>query len=184
MTSDELAAVSDFSIDALTGVVGANWRAKAGVLEWSCWQTADHIIDCTFSCAMQIGARAQSGFLPFEELHAKTEATPLDLVTGLRSVTALLVAIVRDSPGPMTASDGLLDLSLSDWCARAAYELMLHTHDIVWGHGRELDPPLELCRVILNSDALWMLDRELSKDGSNPWTALLLGSGRPATSQQ
>ena len=181
MTSDEFAALAEFSIDALTEVVDADWTTRAGVLEWSCWRTVDHMVDCVFSYAMQIGARAQSGYLPFEELHAKPEATPLELVAGLRSVTSLLVAVVRDSPGTVTASDGVLELSLSDWCARAAYELVLHTHDVVSGLGSDLDPPLELCRVILESDALWMLDSEQAKGGSDPWAALLLGSGRPET---
>jgi hypothetical protein len=179
MTSDEFAALANVSIDALTEVVDADWTARAGVLEWSCWRTVDHMVDCLFSYALQIGARAPSGYLPFEELHAKPEATPLDLVAGLRSVTALLVAVVRDSPGTVTASDGALELGLSDWCARAAYELVLHTHDVVSGLGRDLDPPLELCRVILESDALWMLDREQARRGSDPWASLLFGSGRP-----
>ena len=180
MTSDEFAALADFSIEALTEVVDADWTTRAGVLEWSCWRTVDHMVDCLFSYALQIGARAESGFLPFEELHATAEATPRDLVAGLRSVTALLVAVVRDSPGTVTASDGVLDLSLSDWCARAAYELVLHTNDVVWGLGTDLDPPLDLCRAILESDALWMLNREHAKEESTPWTALLSGSGRPA----
>ena len=154
MTSDEFAALADVSIDALTEVVDADWTTRAGALERSCWRTVDHMVDCLFSYTMQIGPRAQSGYLPFEELHAKPEATPPDLVAGLRSVTALLVAVVRDSPGTVTASDGVLELSLSDWCARAAYELVLHTHDVVAGLGGDLDPPLELCRVILESDAL------------------------------
>ena len=55
MTSDELAALADFSIDALTEVVDADWSTRAGVLEWSCWQTVDHMVDCLFSYAMQIG---------------------------------------------------------------------------------------------------------------------------------
>jgi hypothetical protein len=179
MTSDEFAALADFSIDALTEVVNADWATRAGVLEWSCWRTVDHMVDCLFSYAMQKGAQAQSGYLPFEELHAKPEATPRDLVAGLRSMTALLVAVVRDSPRTVTASDGVLELSLSDWCARAAYELVLHTHDVVSGLGRDLNPPLDLCRVILESHALWMLDSEQAKRGFDPWAALLLGSGRP-----
>jgi hypothetical protein len=178
MTSDEFAALVDFSIEALTAVVEADWTSTAGALEWSCWRTVDHIVDCVFSYAMQIGARAQSAYLPFEELHAKPEATPLDLVAGVRSVTALFVGVVRDSPGAVTASDGVLELGLSDWCARAAYELVLHTHDVVGGLGGDLDPPQELCRAILESDALWMLDRERANRASHPWNALLLGSGR------
>lgn len=108
MTSDELATLADFSMDALGEVVDGDWSSKAGVLEWSCWQTVDHMIDCIFSYAMQIGARAQSGYLPFEELHASPGANPQDLISGLRAVTALLVGIMRDSPGTATASDGVL----------------------------------------------------------------------------
>jgi hypothetical protein len=67
MTSDEFAALADFSIDALTEVVDADWTFRAGVLEWNCWRTVDHMVDCIFSYAMQIGARAQSGYLPFED---------------------------------------------------------------------------------------------------------------------
>jgi uncharacterized protein (TIGR03083 family) len=159
MTSDEFATLADFSIDALTEFVDADWTTRTGVLEWTCWRTVDHIVDCLFSYALQIGARAHSEYLPFEELHAKPEATPPDLVAGLRPMTALLTAVVRDSPETTTASDGVLELSLSDWCARAAYELVLHTHDVVSGLGRDLEPPLELCGVILESDALWMLAR-------------------------
>ncbi len=181
MTSDEFAGLADFAIGALTKFVDADWTSRAGELEWSCWRTVDHMVDCLFSYALQIGARAQAGYLPFEELHAKPDASSLDLVTGLRSVITLLVAIVRDSPTTATASDGVLELGLSDWCARAAYELVLHTHDVVCGLGGTLDPPLDLCRVILESDALWMLDREQARRGSDPWAALLLGSGRPET---
>jgi hypothetical protein len=61
MTSDEFAALANFSIGALTAVVDADWTTRAGVLEWSCWQTVDHMVDCIFSYALQIGARAQSG---------------------------------------------------------------------------------------------------------------------------
>ena len=178
MTSDEFAALAALSIDALAELVDADWTTRAGALDWSCWRTVDHMVDCLFSYALQIGARAESGYLPFEELHAKPEATPLDLVAGLRSVTALLVAVVRDSPRTASASDGVLELGLSDWCARAAYELVLHTNDVLWGFGRDLDPPLPLCQAILESDALWMLDRERAKVGSDAWAALLLGSGR------
>lgn len=169
MTSDEFAALADLSLDALREVVDADWTtATAGVLEWSCWRTMDHLVDSLFSYALQIGARASSAFLPFEELHAKPEATPEDLVAGVRSVSALLIAIVRDSPETTTASDGFLELSLSDWCARAAYEMVLHTHDVVSGLGRVFEPPLELREKIIASDALWMLDRKQANEASDP----------------
>jgi len=35
---------------------------------------------------------------------------------------------------------------LSDWCARAAYELVIHSHDVGSGLGVALRPPVEICR--------------------------------------
>lgn len=85
MTTDEFAALADFSLEALTEVVDADWTTRAGVLEWTCWQAVDHLVDCLLSYALPIGARAESGFLPFEELHATAEATPWVSRTGRNS---------------------------------------------------------------------------------------------------
>jgi hypothetical protein len=105
MTSDEFAVLADLSIDALNDVADADWTTRAGVLEWNCWQTADHMVDCVFSYAMQIGARAQSGYLPFEELHAKPEATTWGReFTDADGGPARLPAQLWCSPMPSVAS--------------------------------------------------------------------------------
>jgi hypothetical protein len=182
MTDDKLAALFGLTLEALTDVRDSDWSSRAGVLEWSCWQTADHLIDCIFSYALQIGARAQSGYIPIEELHARPEADPGDLIAGLSGVTSLFLGVVRDAPCDLTASDGVLQLDLSDWCARASYELAIHTHDVASGLAGVFVPPPQICRSILESDSLWMLDREQANAESDPWLALLRGSGRPLTS--
>jgi hypothetical protein len=181
MTDDEVTALVGLSLEALADVRDADWSSKAGALEWNCWQTADHLIDCIFSYALQIGARAQSGYIPLEELHAKPEAIPGDLIAGLRGVTALFLGVVRDAPGDLTASDGVLLLALTDWCARASFELAIHTHDVISGLAGVFAPPPQICGAILESDSLWMLDREQANAESDPWLALLRGSGRPLT---
>jgi len=182
MTDDETAALVGLSLEALADVRDADWTSKAGELEWSCWRTADHLIDCIFSYALQIGARAQSGYIPIKELHARPEAVPVDLIAGLRGVTALFLGVVRDAPSGLTAFDGVLQLDLSDWCARASYELAIHTHDVTSGLAGVFVPPPQICGSILESDSLWMLDREQANAESDPWFALLRGSGRPVTS--
>jgi hypothetical protein len=152
------------------------------MLDWTCWETIDHTIDCVFSYTLQVAARAQSGFLPFTELHAQPGALAADLVAGLRGVGAMFLAVVRDSPPDTVASDGLLSLDLSDWCARAAYEIGLHAHDVLSGLGTTWEVPIELSASIVASESLWMLDRDRAGSAPDPWSALLLGSGRPAPS--
>jgi hypothetical protein len=179
VNAEEFAQVLDAAMGALDSVVDEDWSKPAGTLEWTCWQTVDHTVDCLLSYAMQVAAKAQSGFLPFRELHAEADASAEDLLVGLRGVGSMFLAVVRLAPSETVASDGVLLLDLSDWCARAAYELGLHTHDVLNGLGATLQLPGDLCNSIVASPSLWMLDRVRASAASDPWTGLLIGSGRP-----
>ncbi len=68
-----------------------------------------------------------------------------------------------------------------DWSARAAYEVVLHTYDVVTGLGGAFALSSSLSKAIVDSPTLWMFDRDA--DVSDPWTLLLLGSGRAAPAQ-
>ncbi len=178
MTADEFAAALDLVLAALAEVARGDWSAPAATSEWSCRTTLDHTVDCVFSYALQLASRSAGGFLPFTELHARPDAEPADIVDGLRAVGAMFVAVVRATPADVTASDGLVAMDADGWCARAAYELLLHGHDVVRGLGGRLAPPPALCESVLASTDLWMLDRRRAT-GKDPWTDLLVGSGRP-----
>jgi hypothetical protein len=180
VTADDFALLLDIVLRALGDVVDEDWSKPARDLDWTCWQTVDHTIDCVFSYALQIAAQAQSGLLPFGELHAQPSAAPGDLVIGLRGVGTMFLAVVRNSPADAVAADGVLMLDLSDWCARAAYEVGLHGYDVVSGLDGELQLPAELCRSIIASPSLLTLDRDRAHAASDPWTGLLVGSGRGA----
>lgn len=179
MTPDECQEAVELAVAALAGVGAEDWSRRAGTLEWSCWQTVDHVVDCVFSYVLQIAARAEAGFLPFQELHAEPEARPDDLIAALRATTTMFLAVVRTSPPHTRASDGVAMLSLSDWCARASHEVLVHTHDTVSTFDRALVVPDHLCRAIWSCEAVWMLDRHASPPRCPPWPALLVASGRP-----
>ena len=178
MTDSELADALDQSLDALSEVVGLDWTIPAGSLDWSCWQAIDHTIDCVLSFALQIGQPTDSGFHPFAPIHAEPTATPSDLVQGLRSVSSLFLAITRGSPQDLTASDGIVSLAIADWRARTAYEVALHTYDVRVGLGQDFSLPDALSTSIMASGALWMFDRSRPQRASDPWHALITGSGR------
>ncbi len=178
VTDDELVEALNAAFSALERVADLDWARPAGSLEWTCWQTIDHTIDCVYSFALQIGAQADSGFLPFAPMHAEATATASDLITGLRGASALLVAIARDSPQDRTASDGIVSLSIPDWRARTAYEVVLHTFDVLIGLGGSFSISDQLAASIIESQALWMLDRTRIQGVSGGWTGLVEGSGR------
>jgi hypothetical protein len=178
VTPDELAELLQWVLGALDEAVEGDWSKPAGTLEWTCFQTIDHVIDCVFSYSMQVAARAPSGFLPFSELHALPSATPRDLISGLRAVGAMFLAVVRESPADTLASDGVVELDLWGWCSRAAYEIALHGHDVLSGLGSNAQLPVEICRSIVDDESLWMFDRDRARGAPDPVTALLLGAGR------
>jgi hypothetical protein len=136
------------------------------------------MIDCIFSHALQVAARAESGFLPFGELHANSDASNQDLLSGLGAVGGMFLALVCAAPSGVMASDGVRSLGFGDWCARAGCELTLHTFDVVSGFDVEWELEGELCHSIVASPQLWMFDRDSAVLASRPWTALLAGSGR------
>lgn len=176
--AERFAAALDLVGARLGDKIGRDWSAPAGSLEWSCRQTADHLVDCLFSYALQVSSRAPGPFLPFGELHALPEATSGDLVAALRGIGGLLRAGIAEAPEGPCAGDGLVVLDAEGWAQRGAYELLVHGHDILSGLGDTLVPPPELCTWVLDSEPLWMLDRGRAAAGKAPWAALLLGSGR------
>jgi hypothetical protein len=174
--------VLGLTIEAFECGIDRDWHVLAGSLEWTCWQTVDHIIDCVFSYALQLASLAQDGFLPFGELHALAKATPRDLVAGMRGVGTMFVAVLREASG-LSASDGLLTLDAADWSARGAYEVLLHTHDVMQGMHRSFEPSSKICTWLLDSPNLWMIDRARADGATDPWSSLLLGSGRAPASR-
>lgn len=53
-------------VAVLTPQEGADWHARAGSLEWSCWATAAHVAHDLLAYAGQVAARATDGYLPFD----------------------------------------------------------------------------------------------------------------------
>lgn len=164
----------------LAPLAGGDWSARAGELEWSCEQTAVHVVDCLLSYTLQLGARRTDGWLPLEPVRASASATPPDLLDALAAACATFSAVLAVTPPAVTATDGVAALAVGDWAARGAYELLVHGHDIAAGLGGTIDPPDALCAWILSSPDLWMVDRARAESGARPWAQLLLGSGRTA----
>jgi hypothetical protein len=179
----DLDDLSAFVIDAWATGRDADWSLPAGTLEWSCWHTADHLVDCVFSYALFLGSRRQDTYPPFGEVHASEDATPADLIDGLRAVTAILSALIAATPADArsiiwrrpTVGLGTPD----DFAARGGLEMILHAHDVCGGLGVAFEPPAELCRRLYAATDGWPgnLTVEPTDDA---WHDLLVRSGRPS----
>lgn len=179
-TAEDFAAVSALTLDAWQSGLERDWSVPAGTLEWSCFRTADHVIDCVFSYAFFLASRAQTAYPPFGEVHALPEATPADLVDGLRATTNLLYAavvaappgtqaIITRHPRPRTGSP-------EDFAARGGHELILHAYDVSCGLDVPFDPPREICQRLMDHTVDGPFGDVVRTD--DPWSDLLRRSGR------
>jgi hypothetical protein len=73
-------------------------------------------------------------------------------------------------------------MGLGDWCARGAFEIALHTYDVMTGLGDDWQLSDALSDAITSSPMLWMFDRAKVGDGSTGFAKLLAGSGRAVAS--
>lgn len=184
-TVEDFETISRLTLDAWGSAVDRDWSAPAGTLEWSCWYTADHTVDCVFSYAFMLASRKQDAYPNFSEIHAPAGAPAQDLVDGLQGACELLRATILAAPpgtraiiaggAPPMTGDG------NDFAARGAHELILHGHDVCAGLGVPFDPPADLCARLLDHTAGWPRLGDVART-DDPWSDLLVRSGRPAQS--
>ncbi|KJK58595.1 hypothetical protein [Saccharothrix sp. ST-888] len=164
VTADDVRLAVGLALAALRGGPGAEagWAAKAGPLEWDCWETAEHLADDLFSYAAQLGPAAPpvDGYVPFRyvserpgsprnTVFADRAAGPGGLLQVLEASGALLAAMVAVTSPKVRAYHSL---GLSDpegFAAMGVVETLVHVHDIAEGLGLVWAPPADLCDRVL-----------------------------------
>jgi hypothetical protein len=66
-TTADLEVLTDVALTAWRAGIDADWSVAAGTLDWSCFKTADHTIDCVFSYAQFLASRVTDAYPPFSE---------------------------------------------------------------------------------------------------------------------
>ncbi|MER7398282.1 hypothetical protein ABT381_22560 [Streptomyces sp. NPDC000151] len=187
VTAADVEEAVRLAVTALRGAEGADWSARAGALEWDCWETAEHLADDLFSYAAQLGparppadthvpfawTRQRPGG-PANVVFADREAGPTGLLQVLEASGALLAAIVRTTPPEKRAFHVYGVSDATGFAAMGVVETLVHTHDIAESLGLPWTPPDGLCDRTLARifpDAPPVTDR---------WSALLWCTGRIA----
>ncbi|MEY2451136.1 MAG: hypothetical protein QOD92_710 [Acidimicrobiaceae bacterium] len=180
-TVDDFAQLSTLVLDAWSSGLDRDWTAPAGTLEWSCFTTADHTIDCVFSYALFLASQKQDAYPNFGELHARPDATPQDLVDGLRAVTTMLTAVIATADPDVRAviwhRPEAETAPPPDFAARGGLEMILHAHDVCAGLGVPFEPPPGLCARLFEHTRHWPFQPQ-TPPTSDPWADLLERSGR------
>ncbi|MGW2373415.1 maleylpyruvate isomerase N-terminal domain-containing protein [Kitasatospora sp. NPDC001683] len=184
-TPDDLARTLRLAVDTLAGApADADWSRPAGTLDWSCWETVEHLADDLLAYAAQLGpARPpRDRYVPFEATRRSpgapnnfVRAKPADGVPGLLEVLdasgGLMVAIARVAPPDTRAHHpwGLADAS--GFVAMSLVETLVHLHDVTQGLGVPWTPPADVCTRVLTR---LFPDVPLA----DPWPTLLWATGR------
>jgi len=173
------------AVAALRGAVGADWSARAGSLDWDCWETAEHLADDLFSYAAQIGPATPpvDGHVPFlwtrqkpggpaNVIFAERAAGPAGLLQVLEATGALLTAVVRTTSPEARAHHIFGAADPEGFAAMGVVETLVHTHDLAEGLGIAWEPPADLCDRVL---ARLFPDAPVDSDR---WRTLLWATGR------
>lgn len=185
VTADDLDLAVRLAVAVLREAPPDAWEAKAGSLEWDCWETVEHLSDDLFAYAAQLGPKTPplDGEVPFvwesrrpggpaNAIHANREAGPAGLLQVLEASGALLVSMVRTTP-PRTRAHHVFGVSDPEgFAAMGIVETLVHTHDLTRGLGLAWNPPAGLCARVL---ARLFPD---VPESTAPWTTLLWATGR------
>lgn len=185
VTADDVARAVHLAVDALQESAADDWHVPAGSLEWSCWETVEHLSDDLFAYAVQLGPRkpptdtevpyrwaAEREGGPANSIFADPAAGSAGLLQTLEASGALLTSMVRTTPADVRSHHAF---GLSDpegFAAMGIVETLVHTHDIAEGLSLSWAPPADLC------------DRVLARlfpgapDDEDRWAVLLWSTGR------
>jgi hypothetical protein len=182
---DDLDAVLDNALTALDAEVDRDWSVPAAGLEWTVWETLEHLADDHFAYAGQIAVRRPEteSYVPIESRTARDGgprstifAEPARGNAGLVQVLdacggLLLGAVHRAGPEvrgghPYGVSDP------AGFAAMGVVETLVHMHDVAGGLGFTRQPDEDVVRRTLAR-----LFPQAPTD-QEPWPTMLWATGR------
>ncbi|MCQ9184316.1 DinB family protein [Streptomyces sp. IBSBF 2953] len=185
VTADDVLEAVRRAADVVRGARAADWDARAGSLEWSCWETVEHLADDLFAYAAQLGPeqppsdtevpfvwspRRPGG--PANVVFADRAAGAAGLAQVLEACGAMLAAMVRTTPATVRSHHGFGASDPEGFAAMGVVETLVHLHDVGAGLGVRWEPDAALC-----GRALARLFPD-APDGTDRWPTLLWATGR------
>ncbi|WP_454043374.1 hypothetical protein [Cellulosimicrobium sp. Marseille-Q8652] len=155
--------------------------AQAGPVRWSCWTTAEHVVDDLVAYALQLAALPRLAYVPLVGPRGEDEIVHVDRETGTAGLTEallggaeLLATLVESRPDGVRAYH---PYGLSDpegFAAMGVVEVLVHGHDVLLGLTGEHAPfPVGLAAGVLGR-----LFPDVAVEEVEPDLVLLWATGR------
>ena len=175
----------DVSLGSLTALPDRAWDCPAAGLEWTCRETAAHVLGVLAGYAMQLSGTGRR-FHPYPalaELHPHPGRPGVwfwpeeaggtgAIVQCIDDVGGLLVAVVATVPPDRTGQHPSGHSDRTGFAAMGMAEVLLHTHDILAAHDV---PPAVAGEVVSPVLSRVLPDAPRSTDA---WGDLLRATGR------
>jgi hypothetical protein len=185
VNADDVSRAVELARSVLAEATRLDWQVPAGTLEWTCWETVEHMSDDLFGYAAQLGPSRPSvtTFVPFGWQRRRPDGPPLTvfvdpaegpagLIEVFESCGAMLAAMVAFVPPDRMSFHSYGASDASGFAAMGVVEVLVHMHDVATGLGLAWAPPADLCAA-----ALRRLFPAAPSDG-DPWATLLSVTGR------
>jgi hypothetical protein len=144
-------AAASVSVAALAGYTDLDWQQlPAAELEWSCRQTALHMVDSLYFYAMQVVYGQPDGYL-CTELALDDSASPPRLLAALSAHAELLHRIAQSADPDLRAHHNYGVSDAAGFAAMGVVETLIHTFDVVRGlnPADRWRPPTELAAPVI-----------------------------------
>jgi hypothetical protein len=144
-------AAARAALAVLAPYTDLDWQQVAAAdLDWSCWRTALHMVDCLYFYAMQVVYGNPAGYL-CTELALDDSASPPRLLTALSAHADLLDRIARFADPHVRAHHNYGVSDAAGFAAMGVVETLIHTFDMVRGlnPGDRWRPPSELAAPVI-----------------------------------
>lgn len=129
----DVPAAASASVAALAAYTDLDWQqASAADLEWSCWQTALHMVDALYFYTMQVVYGQPDAYL-CTELALDDSASPPRLLAALSAHAELLHRIARSADPGLRAHHNYGVSDPAGFAAMGVVETLIHTFDLVRG---------------------------------------------------
>jgi hypothetical protein len=184
VTTADVTRAVQFATAALGGAPAEAWGNQAGTLDWTCWETVEHIADDLFAYATQLTpATPPGGYIPIamtsarpdgpqSAIHIDPSSGAASLLQAVEACGALLVAMITTSSPDTRAwhPEGISDPE--GFAAMGVTETLVHGYDVAQGLGVPWEPPADLCARVLSRLFPSVPAEPL------PWPAFLWATGR------
>ncbi|MFF2270224.1 hypothetical protein ACFVTZ_18330 [Cellulosimicrobium cellulans] len=147
VTGDDVRTATRWLADHLVQHPVTAFDAQAGPVRWSCWTTAEHVVDDLLAYALQLAALPRLAYVPLVGPRGEDEIAHVDRAAGTAGLGEallgggeLLATLAETRPVAARAYHPYGTSDAVGFAAMGVVEVLVHGHDVLLGLAGEHVP--------------------------------------------